>query len=155
MIDHIWTVVCSHVVTDKETNNVSLHNVVEQLTVEKIPQEIKEKAEKEGVDRFVIPYRISVITLWSRSDLGKGSIGYGQFTLMSPSGESLNEPKNFEINLVDNRRFRSKGNYPGIPVKEAGKYIFRVELRDTENSEWEIVAETPVEVQFKDTSQKK
>lgn len=150
MIDHIWTVVCSNVVTDKDTNNVSLHNVIEQLSIEKIPDEVKEQAQKEGLDKFIIPFKIHVVSLWAREDLNKGSIGYGRINLISPSGDPLTRSQDFEINLLDHRRFRSRGNFPGFPIVGEGKYKFIVELRETETSKWEIVAEIPVEVRIKD-----
>lgn len=149
MIDHIWTVICSNVVTDKETNNLSLHNVIEQLSIEPIPDAAEEQLEVEEQDRYIVPYRITVATLWSRRDLNKGSIGYGKISFISPTGEQLIEPAEFEINVFDNRRFRSKGNFRGVPITGPGKYLFKVEFKIDETSNWNTAAEVPLEIRMK------
>jgi hypothetical protein len=50
MVEHIWTVLCSHAVVDKDTNNVSLHNVIEQVNVKgTIPAQIGRASCRERV----------------------------------------------------------------------------------------------------------
>lgn len=38
MIDHVWTVLCSHAITDTDTNNLTLYNTIEQVSVLEAPQ---------------------------------------------------------------------------------------------------------------------
>lgn len=148
MIDHVWTVICSNVVVDKESNNVSLHNILEQLTVRKRMSSEEENSSGDVPSEMVIPYRFTVVTLWSRSDLSKRVIGYGRVKLLSPDEEPLIEPGEFEIDLYNNRRFRSKGKFSGFPVKGAGRYKLVVDVRIDEEADWEQVASVPVEVRF-------
>lgn len=148
MIDHVWSVVCSHAVIDKESNNVSLHNVIEQLVFEKpdIPEDI-------DPDRVIIPQNFSVVTLWSRTDLEKGVIGYGRVKLYSPTNEMLLSSDEFEIDLYNHRRFRSRGRFPGIVNRGPGKYIISVELRIDEGADWSEVARVPIEVRASDQNE--
>lgn len=150
MIDHVWTVVCSRAVIDKESNNVSLQNVLEQLVVSKKAQSDAGELEIDTSSKFVLPYRFMVISLWSRSDLKEGVIGYGRVKLYSPDNELLIEPKIFEINLHNFRRFRSRGVFPGFPIQGPGKYTFSVEFRIDEETQWKEVSRVPIEVRFED-----
>lgn len=148
MIDHVWTVICSNVVIDKESNNVSLHNILEQLTVHKRVSSDEKISVEDVPSEMVIPYSFTVVTLWSRSNLSEKVIGYGRVRLFSPDGEPLIGLGEFEINLYNNRRFRSKGKFRGFPSIGAGKYTFVVDVRIDEDADWEQVASVPVEVRF-------
>jgi len=39
MLEHIWSVLCSRSVIDSETNNVSIQDVIEQITINAEPAE--------------------------------------------------------------------------------------------------------------------
>ena len=38
MIHHVWTVLCSRALIDRDSNNISIHNVLEQLNIAAPPQ---------------------------------------------------------------------------------------------------------------------
>jgi hypothetical protein len=136
MIDHVWTVVCSRAVIDRESNNVSLENVLEQLTISTGP--------KPG---GLLPIRIDVMTLWVRSDFNVPATGTGRVTFVSPSGAE-SELLEFPINLEEHQRFRSRARYQALPLAESGRYSFRVDLRVDGAEEWQTVSVVPLEVNF-------
>jgi len=137
MIDHVWTVVCSQAVIDRDTNNVSLHNVAEQITIQDRP---------DPDASALIP--LEVVTLWARSDLSIPSRGQGRFTFVSPSGKTKVGPTLFDIDLSEYRRYRTRTRLRVLPVGEPGRYIFRVDYKDENGQRWRKVAAVPLEVTF-------
>ena len=137
MIDHVWTVVCSRSVIDRDSNNVSLQNVIEQLSLRVEP-----------VPEGVCPIPLHVVTLWARTDLDVPARGYVRLTFLSPSSDALIGPLEAEIDLVDYRRHRTRAGFAVLPLRESGRYVFLVELRIEDEDEWQQVAAIPLEVNF-------
>jgi hypothetical protein len=135
MIDHIWTVVCSHAVIDRDSNNVSLLDVVEQLN---IPEEPNPKS---GV-----VYALDLMTLWARSDLDVPARGRGRVTFLSPSGTINDGPFEFEVDLSEHHRNRTKGRLRTLHVGASGRHVFLVELQGEDETEWRQVAIVPLEI---------
>jgi hypothetical protein len=136
MIDHIWTVVCSASVVDRNTNNISLFNVIEQI---RIP------AHYQPDSAVAIPLDVS--TLWSRHEIDTPSQERARLSLLSPSNEELRQ-QDFEIDLRESARHRSRIHFNVLPVGGHGKHVFRVELWNEQEAEWECVADIPVWVEF-------
>lgn len=136
MIEHVWTVVCSKAVIDRETNNVSLQNVLEQL-------HIKGEPKSEGL----VPMPFDVISLWSRSDDNEPYEGPMRMTFVSPSGKKLITTEG-RINLLETERSRTVIHSQGIPIEEAGRFRFNIEHRLEGENEWHKVASIPLIVKF-------
>lgn len=147
MIEHIWTILCSRVITSRETNNVSLIEVTEELGLD-----VGMEGDKESTDRSVIPLPFSLIlvSLWSRMEDDKPIVGTAKDILLTPSGKTLGEQE-FKVNLSDHVRMRTMRNliHLPIPVKESGKYRFRTELLDEENKTWKAVSNIPLIINTK------
>ena len=136
MIDHVWTVICSRAVIDRYTNNVSIHDVLEIVT-------IKDQLEP----NTILPLAFEVLTLWARTDFAIPARGKQRLTVYSPSGEKIKEHK-FDLDLTGNfRRFRTRASFSGLLISEPGRYVFHVELQD-HAEEWHQVAAVPLEVVF-------
>jgi hypothetical protein len=137
MIDHVWTVVCSHAVIDRDSNSVSLLDVVEQLN-------IREEPSPEG--SVILP--LDIVTLWVRADFDVPTRGRGRVTFFSPSGAVNDGPFEFDIDLSEHRRNRSRGRLQTLHVGESGRHTFLVELQDKDDNEWHEVAAVPLEINF-------
>jgi hypothetical protein len=136
MIDHVWTVACSRAIIDRDSNNVSILNVLEQFNIAGSP----------GPDRK-LDARVELISLWARSDFAVPSHGEGRLTLNTPAGKQIARHE-FTIDLAQFRRFRARGVFAGIPIPEPGRYVFEVEARVDGEEEWHLVASVPVEVLY-------
>ena len=136
MIEHVWSVVCSKAVIDRDTNNVSLQTVLEQL-------KIKGEPKQEGL----VPMKFDVMSLWSRSDDNKPCEGRFRLAYVSPSGKVLINSEG-EINLLNTERFRSTVHSDGIPLGEGGRYKFKIEVQQEGEMEWSQVASIPLTVKF-------
>jgi hypothetical protein len=136
VIDHVWTVVCLNSVIDQESNNISLLNVIEQLTIHGEP----------SPDR-ALPSSLEVVTLVSRHSLADTATGNARIEFVSPSGEVLLH-SDHAVDLEEYIRFRWRWRIQGLPVRRSGRHLFRVFLQQADGSEWEQVSEVPLQVNF-------
>jgi hypothetical protein len=142
MFDHVWTVLCSRAVVDRETNNVSLQNVVEEITIRGAP--------KPGAP---VPVHLELMTLWSRTGPSVPAKGRARVTLLSPAQAEL---LTFEgdVDLTQAERARSRLVYQSLPVHGTGRHLFCVEARESEQDEWRQVAIVPLKVVFRPAEQR-
>ncbi len=136
MIDHVWTVVCSDAVIDQFSNNVSLHNVIEQVNVRREPEPGRRLSDP-----------IHIMTLWVRRNLKEPSRGRARLAFVSPSGV-VGDPIEYPVDLSENHRNRMRITMRGLPIEEPGRHAFRVELQNEDEAEWHEVAAIPLEVNF-------
>lgn len=134
MINHVWTVACSRAVIDVKSNNVSLQNVIEQIN-------IVEELQPDGM----VNIPLEIITLWARAKPDVPDQGKSRITFLSPSGKVLGSTES-EVDLSKHERSRTRLKFQGIPIREPGHYIFRVELQD--KRAWHQVAIIPLQVVY-------
>lgn len=142
MIDHVWTILGSRAVIDKRTNNVSIQNVVEQLTVFGMP---------DPESRIAI--ELELVSFWIRSDPNTPAQGRMRLVVVSPSGKCA-EPLETELDLTAHERLRVPIRFESFPCDEAGRYYFRVELLEKGDQEWRDVAAVPLTLVFKPEAEK-
>jgi hypothetical protein len=140
MILHVWTVVCSHSVTDKKTNNVSLQNVIEQINY-KAPPDWPESSDGD----VSIWFPFEVVSLWTRSEPDEPVTGVARLVIHRPSGRTMASPE-LEVRLENRRRRRTQFSFQGFPIDVPGYIWFAVELQCPVGSEWRTVARVPVEM---------
>ena len=131
---HIWSVLCRSVSTDKDSNNVSLLEVTEQLGGS-VMGEVKPDA---------IPFQLSFVTLWSRSDPDQGEKAAARLRLLGPNGGDAAPSIQQEVDLTHFRRLRTKVLLASLPYRGPGQYEFSVELE--EDTTWVEVARIPLEI---------
>ena len=78
MIDHVWTILCSRAVIDRDTNNMSLLEVIEQLTL----GDASPPVEGEGL----APIQLELVTLWTRRRDDESESGRARIRFYRPSG---------------------------------------------------------------------
>lgn len=137
MIEHVWTVLCLHAVIDRDSNSVSLLDVVEELNIGHTPARESN-----------LVFSLDLMTLWVRADRDVPVQGRGRVTFLSPSGEITDGPFEFDIDLSQHRRNRSKGRFRALHINEPGQHRFLVELQGEDETEWNQVATVPIEVNF-------
>jgi hypothetical protein len=112
MIQHVWSVLCSRSLIDRETNNITLFEAIEQVKIGQRP-----------------PRR-------TRS------------AFVRPSGVMTEAIVEHDIDLRTNLRNRHRHKFAGIPVREGGRHIFRVDVWNDTRGTWEEVAAVPLEIIF-------
>jgi hypothetical protein len=141
MINHIWTVICSKSIIDRESNNISLSNVLEQINITR-------SAEFEEGKAGLIPINYELVTLWMREREDQPDRIMAKITFISSSGP-LPPANEFEVDLSQHIRTRTilRGN--GLPFNEPGIYYFQIEVQKATLGDWEIVAKIPLQILIK------
>lgn len=135
MMKHVWTVLCSRSIRDAESNNVTLVNVLEQIT-------IKDFLKADGLADI----NFEIVTLWSRLDINIPIEGTARIIFMEPSGKTRVMTE-YPVNLEKYLRSRNRIVARGLPVCEPGIHYFRIEQKVGEN-EWIEQASIPLQVIF-------
>jgi hypothetical protein len=132
MIDHVWTVLCTQSITDRESNNLTLLNVIEQINVL-------------GPVPGPIPIQLELVTLWVRSEPDRPTRGRGRVRVVAPGGTQLAENE-YEIDLTQFERIRNQGRIQGVPFSGPGRYLFVVSLQQEDEQDWQDVARVPLQI---------
>lgn len=138
-MEHIWSVLCRLSIVDQQRNNVSLIDVMEQLSF------VGEVEEEEHP--LALPFPIELVTLWSRTDLKTPEVSQARVLILSPKGEFL-DPKGaeYDIDLTEYQRFRAMGKFGTLPYVGDGIYRFVVQNFDEKSEQWRDVASIPLEI---------
>ncbi|GEM_PF-513486 len=148
---HLWSVLCRVASVDKESNSLSLFNVIEEITINKA-----ENLEKEGKTigmeekAIIVPIEFVIVTFLERlDDKDQGPlIKEGQIEIVDPSAHSLLK-REFEMNFLKGfKRMRYLLKMNGLKVTEVGTYRFYISTRESREDTFEVVAEIPVDVKI-------
>lgn len=142
MIEHVWTVLCRTSSIDRETNNISLFEVIEQIQLAPIGQ---------TPERAVAPIQLQIVSLWCRSDLERPSRGQARVAIRVPGGVESGTAIH-ELDLSQFRRLRTRSMLDRIPIAGSGLYRFIVQLRQDGQDEWSEVANMPLEITIQQTA---
>jgi hypothetical protein len=137
MIRHVWSVLCSKSTIDRETNNISLIEVLEQLEV---TVRSMGPTPPPGV-----PLTAELVTLWAREDPSRPTSGRGRSRLLDPQDNELGAFE-YEIDLDTAPRHRSQGRIQGLRLAGNGWYNWEVAFRLGDTDPWTIVSRVPVEI---------
>lgn len=143
-VNCLWGIVCSMSAIDQEKNNISLFNVISQLSV---PEEVFEKSKEvpvlvQHVHELVVVFRRAVESKYCDNEL----IIDVKISLIDPTGKALSEiisPIKFDIGK---RTMRFRIQLPGFPLTTSGDYVYRIEVRQPTSKDLVKVDEVPFEV---------
>src|SRR5262245_4021414 len=136
MIQHVWTIPCRMSIPSADTNNITLVDVLEQITIP-IPQPEK------PLERGLFPALFDVVTLWARENDNKPATGFARLSFLGPDGAAL-ICYEYPIDLSNNPRVRHTGRVIGFPTGKAGRYVFKVEMRIKDEDNWQEVHMLPL-----------
>lgn len=130
-----WAILCREPTIDVENNGMTLKGIVEELHFTgKVPEEPS-----------VAPIGAQLIALWDRSDYNTPECATARFVMVGPDGQR-SDAGELNVDLKDNRRYRTRLNLEGVPVTGPGMYHFLVESRASEGESWIEAFCSPLEV---------
>ncbi len=135
MPQHVWSILCTKASIDNQSNNVSLFEVIEQLTIRGAPQS----------QEFLLPGTFELVSLWVRTDPAVPESAAMRIQLQRPDG-SLKGGGTMDVNLTSALRNRTLAKMNGLPLLGAGRYCFIVESKLASEAVWTLCARIPVEV---------
>ena len=139
----IWAILCQNAIVAQESNNVSLIEVIDELTVPAPPP----RRPNEPTDEIGLLLDARLVILWSRDDINAPETGISRTRLVAPDGRESLSPE-IEIDLTHFPRSRSIGRlgaFPFPPTHE-GEHLFKIEVKTSANK-WVQVAELPLLIQ--------
>lgn len=139
MAVHIWSVLCSRVVIEKETNQASLVGTIEGLTVE-LAQPLPQAG---GVPLFV-PFGMDLVSLWERSAQDKEEMATFRCKLTAPNGDVLADVKESIDLSAAGTRSRTIMRVGSFPLTGEGTFHFTISLKKGKG--WVRVARLPLEI---------
>ena len=143
-IKHIWSVLCRESVIDQDDNNISIHGVIEELSISLVPV----KGAGELPEKLNIPMNYEIVSLWQKSkevEIAKAEIEY---LFIDPENkELLKNTQTIEIPKTS-RRFRSRMKIVGMPLSKEGDYKFQIKMKEEGTDAFHFVAELPLEVKI-------
>lgn len=146
-IEHIWSVVCQMSLTDKDTNNISMINVVENLNVSIRTNEQIEK-KKEEVGWYATPINVHVVNRFRKKadELEDMSFNF-QMLVADPQGIYIGNPAEGTLAFPkDLRSMRTSVKLNGFPVTKSGTYHVVTKIKDVGENEYEEVGRVPIDV---------
>jgi hypothetical protein len=136
MIDHVFSVICHSSAIDRETNVVSIQDVLEQVTIY-----------TEETDPIILPIGFEIFSLWVLRDENIHCKGKLQIFYCNPNDECKNQAE-LEINLSDVLFYRSRIKSSALQLTGPGRYKFLVKLQQEGSTSWDIVATLPFIVRY-------
>jgi hypothetical protein len=136
---HIWTVICSRTAIDRETNNISLFEVLEAIEV---------VTNQDIAFPTAFPTSISVVTLWARPDLNTPISGEARTRLLGPDGAELMSVTQ-RVDMSAHPRSRSLGNLIGLRAGGNGIHEFEVSSRPDGATDWTVASRVPLVLTFR------
>lgn len=137
---HVWSALCTRGIIDKQSNNVSLFELLEEIHLFINTQLI----EQEGVPTFGTNMA-NWVSLFCRSDNDIPEKGKIKDEIKAPSGKTIGVRES-EIDLLNHKRRRFLRTLPIPPQNEPGIYLFETSLKTKKNNRWRKVSEIPLEV---------
>ena len=145
-IRHIWTVLCKNSITDKESNNLSIHNVVEQINISKKQNTLTQK--RESGKNLRIPTQLELLTLWGREDSDGRSVD-AKMQLFDPQGKVLINQQYQLVFEEGKKRLRFRARMDGIIISIPGEYFFVISTKE-DKKEYRDKVQIPVDVKITD-----
>ena len=137
MPDHIWSVLCYKGCLDSHSNQVSLLDVIEGISLRPIEPIIKANVH--------IPIHMNVVSLWTRSNYDTPETFETRLVLGVPDGSEIST-KEIIADLQGHTRIRTFMSLETFPYRGPGLYKFIVQYRRTSNDPWKKVASIPLDV---------
>lgn len=137
MPQHIWSVLCYKGCLDTYSNQVSLLDVIEGVSLK--------TNQLQGPLR--VPVQMSLVSLWLRSEPGVAETFEARANLVMPDGTELPGLVT-TADLKTYSRIRTFMRIEGLEFRTPGLYWLAVEHRPSADSEWVRASRVPLDVQI-------
>lgn len=142
-MQHIWSVLCRSSQIDKDTNNLSIINVFEQLKIT-----LDQKGPEEKIESVNIPIGYEIVSLWVKESQEKRVKAEILLEIIDPQGKILKTfPQTGEMPETM-KRLRTRFRIQGLGITMSGIYKFVIKIKEEGKRDFRIVSEVPLEVQL-------
>ena len=147
-IKHAWSVVCQSSIIDQQTNNISIHNVLEQFSSEQSASQIATfRKDNPSIGRGVpINFTFQIVSLWQSQNPKIQPSADVLIEFFDSIGDSMQKAEFKLVFEAGKARMRTIITNPFLTVSESGLYYFKVKVREEGNNDFIEVTEIPLEV---------
>ena len=145
-IQCVWGLICSMSVTDKDSNNISLFNIVEQFN---LPEDAFNAQKKEN-KTLIFPTQYELMLFFRRTlDVGifdDQILGDLKIKTVDPGGNMVQETTSSVIFPTGKKKMRFRIVMSGLSFTKPGNYIHQIEMKISTKDEFNKLLEIPFEI---------
>ena len=144
---NVWSVLCTKSIIDNETNNISLLDILETISISIHPKQKGVGFIKDALEPITIKGQFEIVSLLKRSDT-KTEFEKAQqlIEFYGPDDKKIQEfTKDIEI-AKKFQRMRVRFRIQELTFSKAGEYKFVIKLKEDGQAKYQTVAEIPLEV---------
>lgn len=135
---HIWTILCKRAILDRPTGNISLIDIIEELTVKDPQQSSEDEREK------IINTNFSLVSYWRKNSSDQEEINL-KIIEEAPNGKTLKSAEKRLSIPKDKDKLRIHFTFEELKVIDSGKYLIKVKRR-TNQENYEMISEVPIDI---------
>lgn len=145
----IWSVLCQEASVDKDTNNISLFKVVEQLQfgikMEDLDK-LKGDPKFDPTKPIAFPFVMHLVILWKNLST-KSVLGFPvKISLMDPNEKIIDE-MSVDFRFEEGRdRLRTIISINRVPVTKSGEYTYSVMTKQHKDDNFKEVCAIPIRI---------
>lgn len=140
MAKHIWSIICTNSIINRDSNNVTLIEAVEEMQFGPAPT----PADLGDNGYVMIPIAVQLVTLWERSNLSDEERFLSRLRIFDPSGRSLTPTETQREWNLEKQRIRTTIRLMSLPFSESGRYEFLLESKAIDGARWKRSAALPL-----------
>ena len=112
-----WAVLCASSAIDKDSNNMSLFNIMEEVRVPASPPPSTVYPSDGPLEGLLAPGLFQLVILFARSDEEIPEHKETRVRVIAPDGDEMTVGSDYDVNLRQFLRLRARINFPGLPLK--------------------------------------
>ena len=144
-IRHEWSIMCTGISVDKETNNLTLFNIIEQI---QLPKQNLLQSGEGAQKKSTIPLAFYLISMWRRSEINTPLKGAVEIQLTDPQGKTT-QTGSYKIEFAGTiERLRSWIQWVGLDVDRSGLYALKVFFKEDGKNQPEPMGETYLSIEI-------
>jgi len=139
MIKHAWSLLCRKTIIDKETNNLSIIDILEQV-------QVNASVPSNAVFPVKVPISYELVSMWTREHASDETKAEIEIKITGPDGIVGTTHSKELVFPVSIQRMRSRIRISGIEITNSGVYEFTVGIKEEKSHSFTTVATIPLSV---------
>jgi len=136
-ISHLFTVACKGSSIDFESQLISIHEMIDEFTVDvKIDKDI---------EKINLPIQFQIVSIWEKEISDKDTTIDTLLEFIDPDGIKLGEFKYQFIFPANKKRFRNRLNINGVALTKSGTYIYKLKKREAESQSYSHIFDCKID----------
>lgn len=149
MIKHIWSVLCQKSLIDSETNNLTLVDVLEELSINvSLPPVNLSGSGTPTMGRIDVPIGYEIVSLWVRDSAKTKETVNLRIELIDPNGKEVSKQDHSVVMNENLLRYRTRLKIVGLGITTPGNYTFLVKIKEEDKENYRTVAELPLDIKI-------